>query len=146
MMEVYEQINLLIKEKNLTKREFAKRLIALEPKSKRTGEIISEKAIYAYLSGASVINANLIPYIADVLQVSEQSLFIDDTKTRNRLLKYLLQSLSTEERKTIEKFYIEKIALKQHANIISLLSYASEPILKKIEKILLNMKSISEKI
>jgi hypothetical protein len=92
------------------------------------------------------INANLIPYIADVLQVSEQSLFIDDTKTRNRLLKYLLQSLSTEERKTIEKFYIEKIALKQHANIISLLSYASEPILKKIEKILLNMKSISEKI
>jgi len=53
-MEVHNQINLLIEERNLTKREFAKKLIALEPKSKRTGEIMSEKTVYAYLSGAVI--------------------------------------------------------------------------------------------
>ncbi len=145
-MEVYEQINLLIEEKGLTKREFSKRLIALEPKSKRTGEIMSEKAVYAYLSGASVINANLIPYIADVLQISEQSLFVDDEKTRLRLLKYILQSATKQEKSTIEEFYFQKITPEQYTNIISLLPYASESILKKMEQALLEMRAISEKI
>ena len=74
-MEVYEQINLIIEEKNLTKKEFAQRLLALEPRSKRTGETMSEKAVYAYLSGKSVINADLIPYIAEALDIPEQALF-----------------------------------------------------------------------
>ena len=55
-MELYNKINLILKEKKLTKKEFAKRLVALEPKSSRTGEIISEKIVYFYLSGKTVIN------------------------------------------------------------------------------------------
>lgn len=145
-MEVHEQINLLLEEKALTKREFAKRLIALEPKSKRTGETMSEKAVYAYLSGASVINADLIPYIADVLQVSEQSLFIENEKTRVRLIKHLLESLSGKERKVIEDFYADVLMPERYGDIISLLPYASQSILEKIEQSLLEMKSISEKI
>ncbi len=145
-MEVYEQINLLIEEKGLTKREFAKRLIALEPKSKRTGETMSEKAVYAYLSGKSVINADLIPYIADTLQVSEQSLFVENEKTRVRLIKYLLESLSDKEKKVIEKFYIDALMPERYGDIVTLLPYASQSILEKIEQSLLEMKSISEKI
>ena len=145
-MEVHEQINLLIEEKGLTKREFAKRLIALEPKSKRTGETMSEKAVYAYLSGKSVINADLIPYIADTLQVSEQSLFVENEKTRVRLLKHLLESLSDKEKKVIEKFYIDALMPERYGDIVTLLPYASQSILEKIEQSLLEMKSISEKI
>ena len=145
-MEVYEQINLLIEEKGLTKREFAKRLIALEPKSKRTGETMSEKAVYAYLSGKSVINADLIPYIADTLQVSEQSLFVENEKTRVRLIKHLLESLSDKEKKVIEKFYVDALMPERYGDIVTLLPYASQSILEKIEQSLLEMKSISEKI
>ena len=145
-MAVHEQINLLIEEKGLTKREFAKRLISLEPKSKRTGETMSEKAVYAYLSGKSVINADLIPYIADTLQVSEQSLFVENEKTRVRLLKHLLESLSDKEKKVIEKFYIDALMPERYGDIVTLLPYASQSILEKIEQSLLEMKSISEKI
>jgi len=145
-MAVYEQINLLLEEKGLTKREFAKRLIALEPKSKRTGETMSEKAVYAYLSGASVINADLIPYIADTLQVSEQFLFGEDEKIRVRLIKHLLKSLSDKEKKVIEKLYIEVLMPERYGDIVNLLPYASQSILEKIEQSLLEMKSISEKI
>ena len=145
-MEVHEQINLLLEEKVLTKREFAKRLLALEPKSKRTGETMSEKAVYAYLSGASVINADLIPYIANTLQVSEQSLFIENEKTRVRLIKHLLESFSDKEKKVIEKLYIDELMPEHYGDIVTLLPYASQSILEKIEQSLLEMKSISEKI
>ncbi len=42
-MEVYERINSLLKQKHLTKREFAKRLRDLEPKLHSTGETPTEK-------------------------------------------------------------------------------------------------------
>jgi len=145
-MEVYEQINLILEERGMTKREFAKCLIDLEPKSKRTGETMCEKAVYAYLSGKSVINADLIPYIADALQVSEQSLFVENVKERARLIKYLLASASGEEKKIIEDFYLDTLKPKQYGEIITLLPYASPSILKKIERTLLEMKSIGERM
>ena len=79
-MEVFEIINHILEEKHMTKREFAQRLIALEPKSNRTGEVISENIVYAYLSGKTAIKSFLIPYIADVLGVPEQLLFEENTK------------------------------------------------------------------
>ena len=145
-MAVHEQINLVIEEKGFTKREFAKRLITLEPKSKRTGEVMSEKAVYAYLSGKSVIDADLIPYIADALQVSEQSLFTENEKIRTRHIRYLLDSLRDKEKHVIEKFYIDTLLSKQYGSIVELLPYASESMLKKMEQSLLDMKSISERM
>jgi len=49
-MEIYERINELLIIKKMTKREFARKLINLQPISNRTGEVISESIIYSYLS------------------------------------------------------------------------------------------------
>jgi hypothetical protein len=74
-MEVFEVINNILNENNMTKREFAQKLIALEPKSNQTGEIISENIVYSHLSGHTAIKTYLIPYISDVLGIPEQFLF-----------------------------------------------------------------------
>ena len=144
-MELYERINQLITEQGLTKREFAQRLIALEPRSKRTGETMSEKAVYAYLSGKSVIDADLVPYIAEALHISEQFLFREDPKSRARQIRYLFGTLDKSEKQTIRELSI-KLHPNHHQQIIALLPYASEPILQKFEKILLEMKAINEKM
>jgi transcriptional regulator with XRE-family HTH domain len=77
-VEVYEKINYLITEKKMTKQDFIKKLIAIEPKLKRTGEVPSPSTINGYLYGQREIKIELIPYIAEVLGVSEQELFSFD--------------------------------------------------------------------
>ncbi|PUE67664.1 hypothetical protein [Arcobacter lacus] len=89
-MEIYEKINLLLKEKSLNKKNFAIKLIALEPKLKSTGEIPTIKAIYAYLSGDIALKVELLPYIAEVLEIPEQILFDDSSRTRKIYLKHIL--------------------------------------------------------
>jgi transcriptional regulator with XRE-family HTH domain len=74
-MEVYEKINFLLQEKNILKRDFVRKLLALEPKLKTTGEIPTEQTVYRYLSGDRELKIELIPYIAEVLGIQEQELF-----------------------------------------------------------------------
>jgi len=74
-MEVIDKINYLLKEKSLQKKEFTKMLQSLEPKLKSTGEIPSEQTIYGYLNGKRELKIELIPYIAEVLEVDEQEFF-----------------------------------------------------------------------
>lgn len=74
-MEVWEKINYLLEEKNMTKQEFANKLIMLEPKLKRTSEIPSVQTVLGYLYGKRELKVELIPYIAEVLGVNEQELF-----------------------------------------------------------------------
>ena len=74
-MEVWEKINYLLEEKKISKQEFANRLISLEPKLKRTLETPSSQTILGYLYGKRELKVQLIPYIAEVLGVSEQELF-----------------------------------------------------------------------
>lgn len=74
-MEVWEKINYLLEEKNITKQEFAHQLILLDPKLKRTGESPSIQTILGYLYGKRELKVELIPYIAEVLGVDEQELF-----------------------------------------------------------------------
>lgn len=76
-MEVYEKINLLLQEKGISKRDFVIRLRNLEPRLK-SGEIPSEQTIYRYLNNTREIKIELIPYIAEALDVSEQELFSFD--------------------------------------------------------------------
>ena len=45
-MEVYEKINQILLSRTISKRDFAKKLRAIEPKLKSTGEVPTEKAIY----------------------------------------------------------------------------------------------------
>lgn len=74
-MNIIEKINFLLLEKGLTKKEFSDSLRKLEPKLFATGEIPSEQTIYRYLNSTRELKVELIPYIAEVLGVTEQDLF-----------------------------------------------------------------------
>ncbi len=74
-MEVANKINYLLKEKNISKREFATNLLSLEPRLSGTGKPPSESTVYGYLNGGREIKIELIPYIAEVLNIKEQELF-----------------------------------------------------------------------
>ena len=74
-MEVYEKINFLLQEKNISKKKFADIFLSLEPKLRTTGEVPSRSSIYGYLSGRREIKLELIPYIAEALGIKEQELF-----------------------------------------------------------------------
>lgn len=77
-VNIIDKINFLLLEKGITKKEFADRLRKLEPKLFATGESPSEQTIYRYLNGSRELKVELIPYIAEVLGVSEQELFTFD--------------------------------------------------------------------
>lgn len=74
-MQVKDKINYLLKELDLSKRDFAQALLNLEPKLNSTGKAPSESTIYGYLNGGREIKIELIPYIAEVLGIKEQELF-----------------------------------------------------------------------
>jgi len=140
-MEIFEVINNILLIQKTSKREFAQKLILLEPKSNRTGEIISEKIIYSYLSGKTAIKAYLIPYISDVLDIPEQLLFEENKKVRKRLIDYLLKTLEDKEadymRKSLAKDFNEEI----ENEILELIEYAPKPLLLKIQTILQTIKN-----
>lgn len=77
-MNIIEKINFLLTEKGISKKEFVDKLRKLEPKLKGTGEVPSEQTIYRYLNESRELKVELIPYIAEVLGVSEQELFTFD--------------------------------------------------------------------
>jgi transcriptional regulator with XRE-family HTH domain len=154
-MEVYERINIILKQKNLTKRKFAKQLQDLEPKLKSTGETPTEKTIYKYLDGSIAIKIELIPYIAEVLQVSEQELFTNDEKTRKKFFQNLIKTATSEEIEILKnkfdlKFdssFIEEPKNSYEKNIsledelISLLPYAPKPL---IQNFITKLKELKE--
>ena len=74
-MQVIEKINFLLEEKNISKKEFVAKLQSLSPKLYATGEVPSEQTIYRYLNGSRELKVGLTPYIAEVLEVTEQDLF-----------------------------------------------------------------------
>ena len=77
-MEVWEKINYLIAEKKMSKKEFIDKLLGLKPILKSTGEVPSFTTINGYIYGKREIKVELIPYIAEVLGVTEQELFSFD--------------------------------------------------------------------
>ncbi|MEW6552391.1 MAG: hypothetical protein AB1389_09710 [Campylobacterota bacterium] len=123
-MEVYEKINFLLQEKNILKRDFVRRLLELEPKLKSTGEIPTEQTVYRYLSGDRELKIELIPYIAEVLEIQEQELFNFD-------LEYA-SSYNYKKSKEIRE-------------IIDLLQYAPTNIINAIKEKLLNYKNLYNK-
>ena len=96
-MELYEQINYIIKSRNLNKKNFIKRFLALEPKLRSTGEIPLEATVYAYLNGGRELKVELIPYIAEALNITEQELFNDNEHTRISYLKHILKNPTQKE-------------------------------------------------
>lgn len=108
-MEVYERLNQILKEQKLTKRDFSNRLRSLEPKLKTTGEIPSENTIYSYLSGRITIPIELIPYIADVLNIIEQELFEESNYTKKKYIEYLLKNINRSDFEKIKDFINNQI-------------------------------------
>ena len=122
-MDVANKINYLIEEKGMTKREFARKLSALEPRLKRTGMVPSEQTIYGYLNGKREIKVELIPYIADVLGVKEQELFSEDIE------------------------YVAEYNVRYSAEvreIIDLLYYAPKPLRLEIRELLKKVKETTK--
>ena len=97
MRKIYENIVLIIKSKGLTRKEFANKLINLKPNVNRISETPTLSTIYGYLNGRINIPVDLIPYIAEALDVTEQELFDTSAKTRKRCIKYFIQNASRDE-------------------------------------------------
>ena len=143
-MEVYEKINGILRNNNLSKKSFSLKLIELEPKLRNSGEIPTINALYSYLSGDVSLRVELIPYIAEVLDIPEQILFDDSNRARMKILKYILEDINSQE----HNFLIDKLNSKEtntksenvQKDIINsindLLKYAPEPFLKNIEQAL----------
>ncbi len=74
-MLVYEKINYLIEERGMQRKEFVSRIVALEPKLVSSGETPSERTVYRYLDGSRELRVELLPYIAEILNVSIEDLF-----------------------------------------------------------------------
>lgn len=122
-MEVWEKINYLLEEKNITKQEFAQQLIMLDPKLKRTGESPSIQTILGYLYGKRELKVELIPYIAEVLGVDEQELFRFDIEYATEYnLRYS----------------------KDAREILDLLQYTPKPMLEQIKNVMRKFKKTYE--
>jgi len=149
---------LLLKEQNLSKRAFAKKLQDLEPKLKSTGESPTEKTIYKYLDGSIAIKIELIPYIAEVLQVSEQELFTHDEKSRRKFFQNLVKTASKDEIDILKKKFDLKFDSSiigepknsyekensMESELISLLPYAPKPLLQNFIAKLKEIKEFNE--
>lgn len=96
-MEVYEKINYIIKQKKMTKREFAKVLRDLEPRLKSTDQAPIETTIYKYLNGQVSIPIEIVSFIAEALDITEQELFDDSLKAKIKFLKYIAKDCNKEE-------------------------------------------------
>jgi len=119
-MRVVDRINEIIKEKGMTKRELARRLIDMDMKAHKTGEVPSESSVYAYLNGNIDIKADMVPYIADALGVCEQDLFTENFE---------------QSRKIFAKFYRQNS--NNYNEIIDLLEYLSPKTIEILQKILI---------
>lgn len=124
-MQVVEKINFLLQEKNMSKKEFAKRLRQISPKLYATGDIPSEQTIYRYLNGSRELKIELIPYIAEILEINEQELFTFD-----------IEYAANYNRK-----YSKEIR-----EIIDLLPHAPNSVVVYIKEQLLKYKQLNENI
>lgn len=127
-MTILEHINAILKSKNMSKRELARRIIALEYRAAKTGEIPSESSIYAYLNGSIELKADLLPYIAQALNIYEQELFSSESKSK----------------KILQKLYRNDI--EKYAEIIDLLEYVSPKTIETLKSILQKAKADNQSL
>lgn len=154
-MKVYEVINQCLQEQKLSKKAFYEKLINLHPHLLRTGKPPCLKTVYKYLNGQLTIPIDLIPFIAEALDICEQELFDDSFKAKNKYAKHIVQSSSKKELENIQKFMnnalLEKNILfndhnfKQNIKIVRLLPYAPNIFLDAVVKKLENYRDMFEK-
>ena len=125
-MKVAQRINEILKAKNISKRELAKRLIDLDMRTTKTGETPTESSVYAYLNGNIEIKADMIPFIAEALNICEQELFTYNAKDTLKIL---------------AKIYPDNMFYTKYNRIVQLLDYISPKSLETLEKTLLQYKN-----
>ncbi len=130
-MKVIERINEILKEKNISKKELARRLIDLDMKTAKTGEVPTLSSIYAYLNGNIELKADTIPFIAEALGVFEQELFSPNTKNAQKI---------------IEKLYKSKLNLYKYYNILDSLEHLTPKTLEVLEKLATENKNRLKKL
>lgn len=150
-MKINLQICHILKNKNLSKREFAKEFEKRGVKLDSTGEIPSEKAIYAYLSGANAIKADLIPDICEILNITEQELFDDSESKRLKILKWILKNPTEQEKQTAYLLLEKDKPVNfphdyQMKRIAELLDYAPPLAIEQIIKTLEQYKKLFEEL
>jgi len=160
MQKIYENITSIIKLKGITRKEFAQKLINLQPKSNRIAETPTLSTIYGYLNGRISIPIDLVSFIAEALDVTEQELFDTSEKTRKKCFKYFLENASESELEFFHYFINSQIqnninfnytkvimGTKTHnekiENFIALLEYAPTNFLDKAISKLQEYKTIS---
>lgn len=122
MQKVYENIVSIIKVKGMTRKEFAQKLIDLQPKVNKISEVPTISTIYGYLNGRISIPIELLSFMAEVLNVTEQELFDTSAKTRKKCFQYFLQSASKEELEYFQNFIYYQInnnVVTNYGNIIT---------------------------
>jgi len=105
----------------------------LEPKLKITGEAPSENTIYSYLAGRISIPIELIPFIAEALDITEQELFDSTSKTRKRCFKYFLQNAPKDELEYFNGFINSQIQNNVNLNFGQIIM-SSQTTNEKLEK------------
>ena len=123
--------------------QWSHRLRSLEPKLKTTGEIPSENTIYSYLSGRITIPIELIPYIAEVLNIIEQELF-DTAINYKKYTKFLIKNIKKSDFEYVQNLINNQInnnlpQFDEQANlnenfkqIEELIKYAPNSFIKKV--------------
>ena len=162
MILIQQNINRLIKLKGMTKKEFAYKLIELKPTVSRIGEVPSLSAIYSYLNGRINIPVELIPYVAEVLDVTEQELFDTTEKAKRKCFKYFLETANNNELEYFNNFINSQIENNININygkiviglkngdkdiqkLVSLLEYAPKKFINKIINRLKEYKNLEYK-
>lgn len=163
-MQIYEKINTIIKQKNITKRDFSNTLRNLHPILRSTGEPPSEQTVYKYLSGDINIPIELLSYIAEVLNIAEQELFETDFNTKVKLYKYINRGLTKQQQQFLFSIYkncnlvcntnykipneLSNVTfhhVQQIDHLLSLLEYMPKPMLEAIINRLEQIKMIAQK-
>lgn len=110
-MSISEKLTNIIKSKGLTRREFAQKLIDLSPKVNRVGETPTLPTIYGYLNGRINIPVDLISFIAEALDISEQELFDTSLITKRKFFHYITENSSAIELNYYQKVLSSKLLL-----------------------------------
>ncbi len=155
-MEVYENINRLLKKRSISKKYFCENLSNLGPTLKRTGEPPSVKTVYKYLQGALTIPIELVPYIAEALQVPEQELFRSDQDKNMDYIRYYVENSTLEEIEKLKSYFhsyngissgkidVAPVDLEKIEEVLKLLPYAPKKFLEEVvEKLQMVKKSLS---
>jgi len=101
---MYKIINKLLKERGISKKDFANEVIKREPILKRTKEVPTVKTMYSYLDGTREPDKSVIQAMIDVLDITAIELFDNKEKQKQKIVKEALKNPSQETQRFIDLY------------------------------------------